>query len=276
MFMNIHFVQPRRELRHYVQSIWVLESSTGLPASDVSLAAPNGCPKLILNCENSIISATEGHAQQSRKDGLYFVGTRDVSVLISTPPGRTKFIGIEFYPQGAFPIFGIPMSDLTNHVFPVETLLSDWGRSISGILPELAGIKKKIDYLQNRLVGMLRRRSLHNPLVDYCVDLLRSTNGLITISDLERDMGYTRRYLEMLFKDHIGFSPKVLAGIFRFQKFYRQWASGRSYDGFKDELYDYYYDQSHFTKEFKRMTGFSPVQFSTGVRNEFGRRLLLH
>jgi hypothetical protein len=43
----------------------------------------------------------------------------------------------------------------------------------------------------------------------------------------------------------------------------------------KGEFYDDYYDEAHFCKEFKRMTGFSPRQFTLAVTNEFGRRLTL-
>jgi methylphosphotriester-DNA--protein-cysteine methyltransferase len=79
----------------------------------------------------------------------------------------------------------------------------------------------------------------------------------------------------VLFKERVGLSPKVLAGIFRFQRFYRKWAEGRSFDLLRDDLYDYYYDQAHFTKEFRKMTGHSPRKFSREVPNEFGRRLAL-
>jgi len=33
--------------------------------------------------------------------------------------------------------------------------------------------------------------------------------------------------------------------------------------------------RSHFTKEFKKMTGYSPRKFTDEVSNEFGRRLSL-
>jgi AraC-like DNA-binding protein len=79
--------------------------------------------------------------------------------------------------------------------------------------------------------------------------------------------------LDLLFKHHVGLSPKVLAGIFRFQKFYQKWARGLSYDAFKEELYDYYYDRAHFSEEFKRMTGHAPRAFMIDVSNAFRRRL---
>src|SRR5262249_7535462 len=98
------------------------------------------------------------------------------------------------------------------------------------------------------------------------------TNGRITIRELELRTGYSRRYLELLFQHHVGLSPKVLAGIFRFQRFYEKWAQGLSFDIVKNDLYECFYDQSHFMKEFQRMTGHTPAEYFHSVRNEFGRR----
>jgi hypothetical protein len=47
-----------------------------------------------------------------------------------------------------------------------------------------------------------------------------------------------------------------------------------SFDLLKADLYDHYYDQPHFTKEFQRMTGHPPLTFMREVSNEFGRRLV--
>ena len=132
-----------------------------------------------------------------------------------------------------------------------------------------------LDFVQDQLVGLLRKNQRHNVLIEFCVKTLKLADGRMPIRELERRTDYTRRYLDLLFKQHVGFSPKVLAGIFRFQKFYRQWARGVSFTELKKELYDYYYDQAHFTKEFKKMTGYSPRQFTDEISNEFGRRLSL-
>jgi hypothetical protein len=247
--VKLSFVEPRRELKPYIQSIWVFESPTGMPASDTSLAAPNGCPKLIVQYDNSIISTAEGRTHATRESGLYVVGTRDVAVHLSTPPGRTGFIGIEFHPHGAYPLLGIPMTETVNRVFPAETLCGGWGRNISTTLGRLDTVGQRIAFVQDELIRCLRKSRLHNRLVEHCVGSLKSADGLLPIAELERTTGYSRRYLEMLFKEHIGFSPKVLAGIFRFQRFYRTWAQGRQYDAMKDELYEYYYDQAHFAKK---------------------------
>ena len=54
--MKITFVRPRLELQPYIESFWVFESATGLPDTDSNVVVPNGCSKLIIPYDNSIIS----------------------------------------------------------------------------------------------------------------------------------------------------------------------------------------------------------------------------
>ena len=272
--MKLNFVKPRHELQPYVKSLWVFESADGMPRTDRSLAAPNGSPKLIILNENSLVSTVEGRAQVS-VPGLYFVGNRDVPVLINSSPRKTDFIGIEFSPQAGFPVFGIPMQETANRLFQSDVVFGRWGRDAWEALRNLKGVGQRLSFIEGQLVSLLHKKRRDSGLIDFCVRTLELAQGRISIRELEHQTGYTRRYLDLLFKQYVGFSPKVLAGIFRFQKFYRKWAEGQSFDLLKRELYEDYYDQSHFTKEFKRMTGYSPQRFSLEVGNEFGRRLSL-
>jgi len=273
--MKLTFVRPCAELQPFIQSMWVFESATGLPTSETNMAAPNGCPKLIISYRNAITSVAEGRVQNNREQGVYFVGTRDVPVVLRTSPTQTRFIGIEFFPHGAYPIFGIPMHETANRLLSVSELSAAWGGRVSDVLSHLDNVKQRFEFIQRELCTLLRKRKLLNPLVSYCVGKLKGTHGLLTIAELEHDTGYTRRYLELLFSDHVGLSPRTLGSIFRFQKFYRTWANRKTFEELKDELYDYYYDQAHFSKEFKRMTGYSPQHYVRTVTNEFGRRLSL-
>lgn len=271
--MNLSFVPPRAELRPFIESFWVFRSALGMPRQDTSIAAPNGCSKLIIPYENSLFSVADGKTSVSHQGGLYFVGNRDSQTLIHSSARETGFVVIEFSPHGAFPFFGLPMDETTNGLFDAETLFCSWGRRVGEALRNLEQVEEKVNFIQDQLIKLLRRGARQNSVVEFCVHALRLSSGRVTVRELERRTGYSRRYLDLLFGTHVGVSPKVLAGIFRFQTFYRKWAQGLAYDVFKEELYDYYYDQAHFTREFKKMTGYAPQKFSREVSNEFGRRL---
>jgi AraC-like DNA-binding protein len=273
--MRITFVKPRQELQACIESLWVFESPTGFPATDSSIAAPNGCSKLIIPYENSLVSVANGKVQISHEQRLYFVGNRDSSTLIRSNSRKTGFIAIEFRPHGAFPIFGIPMAETFNGLWEADVLFATWSRGAQEVLNNLQRVDQKVAFIQDQLILLLRKSHRRNSLVEYCVQALKSSAGRIPIRELEHRTGYSRRYLNLLFQHHVGLAPKVLAGILRFQKFYRKWAQGQSFDLLKRDLYEYYYDQSHFTREFKRMTGYSPRKFSHEIPNEFGRRLSL-
>jgi methylphosphotriester-DNA--protein-cysteine methyltransferase len=245
-----------------------------MPPEQHSLAAPNGCPKLIILYGNCLTTIADGRVQLSR-EGLYFVGNRDSATRLHSSPREIGFIGVEFYPHGAYPCFGIPMSETANRLFDADTLFDRWGRQAAEKLRNLATVKQKAACIQDELALLLRTRQDRSSVVEFCVRTLKSADGRVPMEQLKRQTGYSRRYLELLFQRHVGFPPKVLAGIFRFQKFYRKWAQGQSYDRFKDALYADYYDEAHFDKEFKRMTGYPPRKFTLAVSNEFGRRLAL-
>jgi AraC-like DNA-binding protein len=247
----------------------------GLPASDRSIVTPNGCAKLIIPCDNAIESVADGRRQVSHEHQMYFVGNRDSSTRLRTSPRNTTFITMEFTPQGAFSIFGVPMSETCNRLCEADAVFGRWSRETCERIDALPSMPQKVAFIQDQLLGLPRVHERRNGTIDACVSAIRLADGRIAIRDLQRETGYSWRYIDRLFKEYVGLPPKVLAGIFRFQRFYRKWATTDSFDRLKEELYDFYYDQAHFSREFRRMTGHAPQQFVRHVPNEFGRRLLV-
>src|SRR5262245_22161208 len=155
--MNISFVAPRPELQPYIASFLVLESPTGLPATTDNIAAPNGCSKLIVPCENSIVSVANGPTQISRVQATYFVGNRDSATHIRSSAQRTSFIAIEFRPQGAFQVFGVPMSETSNQLCQSDCVFGQWSRSLREEVDNLERMDQNVSAIQERLTALLRK-----------------------------------------------------------------------------------------------------------------------
>ena len=220
-----------------------------------------------------IVSEADGRVQLTRARRMNFVGNRDSATRLRTSARKTGFIAIEFRPHGAFHVFGLPMSETANALWETDDVFGSWSRDVQEAINNLERVSQKVAYVEQQLTSLLRKNRREPGIVDHCVRTLRSAHGRMAIRDLARQTGYSRRYLDRLFERQVGLSPKVLAEIFRFQRFYRNWAAGVSFDLLKAELYDHYFDQSHFSKEFSRMTGHPPQMFMREVSNEFGRRL---
>jgi AraC-like DNA-binding protein len=93
---------------------------------------------------------------------------------------------------------------------------------------------------------------------------------MLEIKSLEKKTGYSHRYLDMLFREHLGISPKTYSTILRFQAYYKDWSKDSTSYFHKDKILELYYDQAHFIKEFKRYTGQTPTQLAR-FKNDFGQ-----
>jgi hypothetical protein len=83
--MKLSFVEPHHELKPYIQSFWVFESPDEMPPAENSLAAPNGCPKLIISSKNAITSIANGEYRRVRNMACILWGTAIVQRIFVQP-----------------------------------------------------------------------------------------------------------------------------------------------------------------------------------------------
>src|SRR5690606_307152 len=85
------------------------------------------------------------------------------------------------------------------------------------------------------------------------------------VSVIAARYGITPRYLQKLFLQHIGVTPKLYCQIHRFQRSLRHMRKRE--DSLTAIAYDCgYADQSHFIREFKSFAGITPSAFSAEFR----------
>jgi AraC-like DNA-binding protein len=104
-----------------------------------------------------------------------------------------------------------------------------------------------------------------DPIYDFCINRISYSKGLITVAQLEKETGYSSRWLHKKFLEHLGTGPKNLSEIVRFKQFYEVFSTGVKLQSLKDHIYNYYHDQSHFIRAFKRFTGTTPTELQNSM-----------
>lgn len=262
---KLQFIEPIFPLKQYITKIWWTEHPSGMH-SQGTLIAPNAKAKIIIPFRNALTTTNQKKMAICHEGGIYFIGIRDTPVTLGSLQGPTGAIGIELTTEGAYRFLKIPMYHITNDLFSFADLYGRDGIEIINRINDEENPLQKIRLIQNFLLDQLRHINSQNAILDYSVSLITSLYGLTTIKQVEKKTGYSKRYLDLIFKNYLGISPKTLATIQRFQHFYKHFESSSP----NLNIYDLYYDQSHLIKEFKRYTGLTPIQYSN-FNNDFGK-----
>ena len=264
-------VIPHSLLSPYIAKIWVFESSGRLPAQERKLIVPNANLKLTLTYRNGIAARVDGKDLLQRDNELTLTGLIDAPVILDPyEDAQTGTIIIEFNPLGAYRFFRLQYTEVKNEITNLADLTGNGAESLRTQLAESADISQKLQLLQNFLIKQLE----NNPadlIYDHCIHRITATDGLITVARLEKETGYSARWLNRKFSEHLGISPKNLAEIVRFKQFYQAYSIGVSSHTLKQHIYHYYYDQSHFLRAFKRFTGTTPTELQNSL-NELSTR----
>jgi len=268
--MNVSFTKPQEQLAPYVASFWVFDSSAGVPITDSRIIVPDGRAKILIPYKNSLSVDIDGSTTYTKEHEIFLTGIQTNPRTICSSITDTGTIGVELTPKGLYHFFDLSMHEITDRLYSFEHLFGIRGVSLQNRIADIESPGGKIAFLQNALMELLQRNPKYYALLDYTIDLITQSHGRIRIQELAAQTGYSKRYLDMLFKERVGLSPKSLASILRFQFYYQSWtqkiASALSSDG----LSSGYYNQSHSIKEFKRFTGYSPQKYAA-LATEFNK-----
>lgn len=262
---RFHPVTPHPLLRPYIAKMWVFQSSGRLPAMDRKLIVPNANFKLAFTCRNGLEARVGGKTFLQKEQELSFTGLVDSAVMLDPQEDtQTDTIVVEFNPLGAYRLFHLPYAEVTNQIVTMPDLLGSSAAKLGLQLAEAGTVDQQLQLLQNFLVKQLEK-AVPDEIYDYCICRITDSKGLISVRQLEKETGYSARWLHKKFSEHLGTGPKNFAEIVRFKQFYQVYSTGIPLQSLKEHVYQYYYDQSHFVRAFKRFTGCTPTDLQNSL-----------
>lgn len=268
--MRLQNIEPHPLLKGYIEKIWLFESNGKMPVDDLKLVVPNGHIKLSVAFRNGIVAAIDGKPFISKEQNISLTGLVDVPVILDVDEDvATGTIVVEFSPQGAYRFFDVQLNDIANKIYPLTDILGTVAKQLEEQISNVESIPGKVVLLQRFLLKQFLLQQ-EDAIFEYCVAKITSSKGRVTVRELEKKTGYSSRWLNMKFKDKLGISPKNLSSIVRFNQYYNAVANNDEMGFMQNAFYEYYYDQSHFLKEFRRFTGLSHSGFKN-TKNDFGK-----
>lgn len=239
---------PSAALRPYVRQFLVVESLTDRTNT--------------LLPDTAIIAGFrfQGACSQDGATALRSVvtGLRDTPRRLSHAAGSGTILAM-FTATGAAAFVREPLDELFNASLPLELALQ---RSQLTIVEEqLAEAHEHTDRaraLERFLLGQLRERR-PDPLVVMALACIRESRGRVRIEELAQRAGVSQSTLERRFRERVGASPKKYAAIARVRHAVRLRQAGAKLTEIAYAAG--YSDQSHFIRDFRRLSGQTPEAF---------------
>jgi AraC-like DNA-binding protein len=179
-----------------------------------------------------------------------------------------SLIGIHFHAGGFAPFVRNRADDFSNRSLPLDDL---WGKSAATLrdaLREIEDVAERFLFLERHLLRILRDPQPQHPAVEYALKEFGRDSRVGTIEDVSRNLGWSARRFSQVFREQVGFSPKVWCRIRRFQRVVRRLHAGDEIRWSELALDCGYYDQSHFANEFRAFSGIDATTYSA-LRTRF-------
>lgn len=251
--MNHQVIYPPYHLQRYVRYYWIIDYESKYGQVNTLDIFADVYPRMVFqhNNGNSAFSIDNQTLPISYISGLKTQFTQ-FSII------QGSIVLVSFFPDALKVLFGVDSNELTNE----HPCLNNFApKSLTNSILESFSNIEKIEHLN---VFLTKRLISSKSNLDFvfakalnCFGDTTNENNIRLFRSLN---GVSERQLERKFKINVGISPKQFLRLKRFEKsIIGLKASTKSLSELAFSLD--YFDQSHFTREFREFSGMTPNTF---------------
>jgi AraC-like DNA-binding protein len=245
--------QPGALLTRFVDSIWLYDGYQPDYAEELHL--PDAAHQLVIDLRESRPAA-----------GIVGPSSRPYSL---TTECQFSVIGVQFRAGGAPAVLGSPVGGTLDENIALDDV---WGSSAGELQERLHNAKspdQRLEIVDAFLSASLRDDLAPAPAVALAVRKLQRNGNAGVVSRLAEHAGLTPARFMQQFEDAVGLKPKLFQRLHRFQRTVRLIHDGRDASMTGIALRAGYFDQAHFTHDFRTFAGMTPSAY----RERLGRHI---
>ena len=177
---------------------------------------------------------------------------------------------VDFTPRGARRFLGIDMQEISECIYPLDDVL---GRFCNLLEEKLAGTNSWDDkfkllegLLIERLVGEEKKRQINSTTVAAALLTIEKQPLNLSVNGLAQEIGVSRKHLAKLFSREIGVTPSRYLQLKQFEEALDMMRSGKAAKLIDVAYHCGFSDQAHFSRQFRRFTNRSPIEYLAALR----------
>jgi AraC-like DNA-binding protein len=246
--------KPPKNLQHYVRLFWMYEGDENIPANKKAFRIiADGCPGLIFQYTGN---GTEYYNQNGDPVPDSFLYGHSTKAINNYSTSNIRLFGVYLQPYSIPMIFGFGAEEITDT--PVD--FSHINSLLRDQIIEAGSFRQRIDIIAEFIRKKITHR-FQNNTIQQVVNLIEKTGGTQPLDKIYSDLHSSERHFVRLFKRQVGITPKHFSRITRFQSTMNALCE-KADSNYAKMAFDYgYSDQSHFVRDFKAFSGFTPSQF---------------
>jgi AraC-like DNA-binding protein len=220
---------------------------------------PSGYVDFAVNITGKAATIINGHS--SDMPSTEVLGQLTVPTRLTVAKGTSVLLArIQPYANSLF--LQDPVSEFTNHAIDMNGVFAKESRDFYDSLIHSNTNEKKIEVLDLFLCGKLRKNEkMHRKtiLIQQICNSICAEGESFDIKKISEQYGLSARYVQRLFLDIVGLTPRSFFNIRRFNKSVSLvLSSNQRFTSIANDCG--YYDQAHFIKEFRKFTGITPSE----------------
>jgi len=256
--MDYQTYKPGKDLDTFIKCYWTLESKVQETPYKQTIV-PDACMEMIFHYGDLYRQYTEnGNCIIQPKCFVIGQLTRPLEI---EPTGKTGIFSVRFHPNGFLPFATIPIKEMRNEAISLGKLFGSDGPKLEQQMLMASSTDERVKRIDTFFRNRLTKSETFDRIVESTVETILTANGQLTVDALTKQTNISRRQLERKFSSAIGLSPKQLSKTIRLQATLKMLLN-KKFTSLTALAYENdYYDQAHFIKDFKELTGFTPKEF---------------
>ncbi len=250
---------PNEPLSRFISHIWYVKDCNK-QGKTIERFLPNGSIDLIINLidePEKVLGPGSSHQCLRRS---WVTGVQREYTRIEAP-ANLSMIGVEFKPGGAYPFFGLPMSELGESSIELDCIWGPAAQNFRDSILECSTEEDRFHLVENMLLSRLEVCDDPQPAIDYSIQMILASSSGVPMRTVADHAGMDHKRFINRFENVAGVTPKLFSRICRFQRALCTLSGNGHVDLTTVAMSCEYFDQAHFIKEFKEFSGLTPGEY---------------